>query len=122
MASQIYDRAGNTKSQPVWKPRVQIPSAFAPNQGAGKRGRPSANTIRKTIRAKLYGTSVAPATDRSRNPKRNTQGFGMQTSTTPPKATRKLSPDSVGSSAGPSANAYDARPRQRKVTRSQIAG
>ena len=104
--------------QYVYKPKHKVPSGFAPNQGAGPPGRPSSNQIRMTIRAKLYGTSVAPATDRSKNPKRNTQG--TPTKTPSGRTSDKLA--NTGSSAGPSHNAYDARPRKRKVVRSQVAG
>jgi hypothetical protein len=122
MPSQTYDRAQNTKNQKVYKPKVDVPSSYAPNQGAGRPGRPSANQIRTTIRARLYGTSVAPSHG-SKNPKpHRAKGFPPGVTPQPPAAKEVLDRDSTGSAAGPSGAAYSSRPRQRRIVRSQIAG
>jgi hypothetical protein len=117
MPSQM-DYVGNARNQAVYYPPHQVPSGYAPGLGAGPPGRPSANTIRTTIRARLYGTSVGPATDHSRNPKRNTQGTPVRM----PSGATSDTLANTGSAAGRSHPAYNARPRQRRVVRSQIAG
>lgn len=101
-----------------YKPRHDVPSSYAPNLGAGKPGRPSANQIRTTIRAKLYGTSVAPATDQSHSPKPNRQGNPV----TAPSGRSSDKLANTGSAAGPSKSAYSSRPKRRGIVRSQIAG
>jgi hypothetical protein len=122
MPREIYYRAGNARNQPVWQPTANVPTGYAEGLGAGPPGKPSANQIRTTIRARLYGTSVAPATDHSRNPKPHRSKGWPPPTPQPRQATRSLDRGSVGSNAGPSAPAYDARPRQRRIVRSQIAG
>jgi hypothetical protein len=72
MARQTQHRADHSRNQKVYLPPHGMPSGFAENLGAGKPGRPSSNTIRTTIRARLYGTSVAPS-DNSKGPKRHHQ-------------------------------------------------
>lgn len=102
---------------PVYKPKHKVPSGYADNLGGGKPGRPSSNQIRTTIRARLYGTSVAPSHGSS-GPKANTQGTPVKTPSG--RTSDKLA--NTGSAAGKSHNAYDARPKKRRVTRSQVAG
>jgi hypothetical protein len=104
--------------QPVYKPKHQVPGGYADGLGGGKPGRPSSNQIRTTIRARLYGTSVAPATDQSHSPKRNTQGTPVRT----PSGATSDTLANTGSSAGRSKPAYSSRPSSRKIVRSQIAG
>jgi hypothetical protein len=104
--------------EPTYKPKHQVPGGYAEGLGGGPPGRPSANQIRTTIRARLYGTSVGPATDHSRNPKRNTQGTPVRM----PSGATSDTLANTGSAAGRSAPAYNARPRQKRVVRSQIAG
>lgn len=104
-------------SMPVHKPKHKVPSGYAEGLGGGKPGRPSSNQIRTTIRARLYGTSVAPS-DNSKGPRRNTQGTPVKT----PSGRTSDKLDNTGSSAGKSGPAYNARPKQRKITRSQVAG
>lgn len=118
MPAEIFYRASGERNQSVYQPTRRAPSRYAENLGAGPPGRPSANQIRTTIRARLYGTSVAPATDHSKNPKPNRQG-------TPVRMPSGSSADTLantGSAAGSSHPAYSSRPRQRRVVRSQIAG
>jgi hypothetical protein len=102
---------------PVYRPKHKVPSGYAPNQGAGKPGRPSANQIRTRIRARLYGTSVTPSHGSSGG-KRNTQGTPVRM----PSGATSSTLANTGSSAGPSAPAYSGRPRKRSIVRSQIAG
>jgi hypothetical protein len=106
--------------QPVWTPKHQVPSGYAEGLGAGRPGRPSSNQIRTTIRARLYGTSVAPSDNSKGGRKHRAKGFPPGETPQPPKATRELT--NTGSNAGPSAPAYSARPKPRRVVRSQVAG
>jgi hypothetical protein len=103
--------------QPVYRPPHKVPSGFAEGQGGGKPGRPSANQIRTTIRARLYGTSVTPSHG-SGGGKRNTQGTAVRT----PSGATSDTLANTGSAAGPSSGAYSSRPKTRKIVRSQIAG
>jgi hypothetical protein len=121
MPSQM-DYIPSTKHQPVYYPPHNVPSTYAPNQGAGRPGRPSANQIRTTIRARLYGTSVAPS-DNSRGGRRHVaKGFPPGVTPQPSAATTALDKGATGSAKGPSAPAYSSRPRQKRVVRSQVAG
>jgi hypothetical protein len=117
MPKEIFYRAGNAKGQPVWQPTANVPSTYAPGLGAGKPGRPSSNQIRTTIRARLYGTSVAPS-DNSKNPRPNRQGTPVRM----PSGATSDTLANTGSARGPSGGAYSSRPRGRKIVRSQIAG
>jgi hypothetical protein len=129
MASQIFDRAHNTKSQPVWQPYRSPPSGYAPHLGAGPPGRPSSNTIRKVLNGRLYGTSVMPSD--------NSRGGSMARSKAWPPPTPQPGPaptadgGNLGSAAGPSGAAYGPYTRNRRnnggngsrhVVRSQVAG
>lgn len=126
MASQIFDRSGNERAQPVWQPYRSPPSGYAPNQGAGPPGRPSSNQIRKVLNGRVHGTSVMPSD--------NSRGGSMARSRvwpppTPQPSAAGNSYDNVGSSAGPSAPAYRAFPKPtqtgrsgRRIVRSQVAG
>jgi hypothetical protein len=118
MARQTHHRADHSRNQAVYLPPHNVPSGYAPNQGSGPPGRPSANQIRTTIRARLYGTSVAPATDLSHSPKRNTQGTPVRM----PSGATSDTLANTGSAAGPSGGAYSSRPKGRRIVRSQIAG
>lgn len=102
---------------PVYKPKHNVPSDYAEGLGKGKPGRPSSNTIRTTIRARLYGTSVAPS-DNSKGAKRNTQGTPTKT----PSGKTSDTLANTGSAAGRSKPSYNSRPKGRKIVRSQIAG
>ena len=122
MPKEIAYRGGSSRNQAVWQPTATVPTSYAEGLGAGPPGRPSSNTIRTTIRARLYGTSVAPSHG-STNPRpHRARGFPPGVTPQPPAASTRLDRDSTGSAAGPSHPAYSSRPRQRKVVRSQIAG
>jgi hypothetical protein len=108
--------------QPVHKPKHQVPSTYAEGLGAGSPGRPSSNQIRTTIRARLYGTSVAPSHGSSGPKKHRAKGFPPGVTPQPPAANTALDRDSTGSAAGPSKNAHSSRPTKRKIVRSQVAG
>lgn len=108
--------------QPVYKPKHQVPSGYAENLGGGKPGRPSSNQIRTTIRARLYGTSVAPSDNSKGGSVHRQRGMPPGVTPQPPKASTKLDPNATGSAKGPSGAAYSSRPRKRGITRSQVAG
>lgn len=122
MARQTHHRADHSPNQKVYNPDHGVPSGYAENLGGGKPGRPSANQIRTTIRARLYGTSVAPSHGSKGPKKHRAKGFPPGVTPQPSAARTDLDRDATGSSAGPSHSAYSSRPRQRKIVRSQIAG
>ena len=108
--------------QPTYTPKHQVPSGYAPALGGGSPGKPSSNQIRTTIRARLYGTSVAPS-DNSKNPKKHrAKGFPPGVTPQPPTANKALDRNATGSAAGPSGAAYSSRPKARKIVRSRVAG
>jgi hypothetical protein len=121
MPSQM-DYIPSSKNQKVYYPPHSVPSTYAPNQGAGRPGRPSANQIRTTIRARLYGTSVAPSDNSKGGRKHRQRGMPPGVTPQPPAANKALDRDSHGSAKGPSGAAYSSRPRQKRVVRSQVAG
>jgi hypothetical protein len=121
MPAQIGYSRGR-KNQPVYAKRRRPPKGYAPNQGSGRPGRPSSNQIRKVLNGRVHGVSVMRSHGSKGGKDHVARGFPPGGSPQPAKASRKLDKASHGSSAGPSAPAYNAVPRRRRIVRSQIAG